>query len=55
MGEYVTTDLRYLQTVNEVYASYFSDNRLPCRTTIGVAGLAGLGNVEIDLIVYCGD
>lgn len=54
MARIFITDLRYLQTVNEIYSSYFESNRLPCRTTIGVVGLAGLGNVEIDLIVYCG-
>lgn len=55
MARIFITDLRYLPTVNEIYASYFTDNCLPCRTTIGVAGLAGLGDVEIDLIVYCGN
>lgn len=55
MARIFITDLRYLQTVNEIYSSYFESNRLPCRTTIGVVGLAGLGNVEIDLIVYCGE
>lgn len=54
MARVFITDLRYLQTVNEVYSSYFEASRLPCRTTIGVAGLAGLGDVEVDLIVYCG-
>ncbi|NEQ09743.1 MAG: RidA family protein [Moorea sp. SIO4E2] len=48
------TDFRYYQTVNDLYASYFN-NRLPCRTTVGVMGLAGNGDIEIDLIVYCGD
>lgn len=55
MARIFITDLRYLQTVNEIYSSYFESNRLPCRTTIGVVGLAGVGDVEIDLIVYCGD
>ncbi len=55
MARIFITDLRYLQTVNEIYSSYFESNRLPCRTTIGVVGLAGLGHVEIDLIVYCGE
>jgi len=54
MARIFITDLRYIQTVNEIYSSYFQDSRLPCRTTIGVTGLAGLGDVEIDLIVYCG-
>lgn len=55
MARIFITDLRYLQTVNEIYSSYFEANRLPCRTTIGVVGLAGLGDVEIDFIVYCGE
>jgi 2-iminobutanoate/2-iminopropanoate deaminase len=55
MARIFITDLRYLQTVNEIYSSYFESNRLPCRTTIGVLGLAGLGDVEIDLIIYCGE
>ena len=54
MARVFITDLRYLETVNSVYSSYFEADRLPSRTTIGVVGLAGLGDVEIDLIVYCG-
>ncbi|MEO0458359.1 MAG: RidA family protein [Cyanobacteria bacterium P01_A01_bin.114] len=49
------TDFRYYETVNEIYASYFEQCRLPGRTTVGVMGLAGFGDVEIDLIVYCGE
>lgn len=55
MARVFITDLRDFQTVNEIYLSYFTENKLPCRTTIGVTGLAGMGDVEIDLIVYCGD
>lgn len=55
MSRIFVTDFRFFPTVNEIYASYFQQDRLPCRTTIGVMGLAGLGDVEIDLIVYCGD
>ena len=32
---------------------YCTQGRLPGRTTVGVTGLAGFGDVEIDLIVYC--
>ncbi len=53
MARVFVTDLRYLQTVNEIYSSYF-DHQRPARTTIGVMGLAGLGDIEIDLIAYCG-
>ncbi|WP_017326840.1 RidA family protein [Synechococcus sp. PCC 7336] len=49
------TDFRDYDVANQVYASYFEPGRLPCRTTVGVLGLAGQGNVEIDLIVYCGE
>ena len=36
--------------MNAVYESYFSKNRLPARTCIGVTGLAVGASVEIDLI-----
>ena len=49
------TDFRYYETVNQVYASFFDQTRLPSRTTVGITALAGYGDVEIDLIVYCGD
>ncbi len=49
------TDFRYYQQVNEIYSSYFQAECLPCRTTVGVMALADFGDVEIDLIVYCGD
>ncbi|WP_031291598.1 RidA family protein [Leptolyngbya sp. Heron Island J] len=48
------TDFRYYEIVNQVYASYFNQARLPSRTTVGITALAGYGDVEIDLIVYCG-
>lgn len=35
---------------NRVYAAYFSPDRLPARTTVGVTGLARGGIVEIDMI-----
>ncbi len=53
MARIFITDLRYYDVVNQVYASYFPQG-LPSRTTVGVTGLAGLGDVEVDLIVYCG-
>lgn len=55
MARIFLTDIRFIDTVNEIYASYFEPGQLPGRTTIGVTGLAGLGDVEIDLIVYCGE
>ena len=36
--------------MNKVYASYFSKNKLPARTCIGVTGLAVGASVEIDFI-----
>lgn len=54
MARIFLTDIRFITTVNEIYASYFSPGTLPGRTTIGVTGLAGLGDIEIDLIAYCG-
>ena len=36
--------------MNKVYSSYFSKDRLPARTCIGVTGLAVGASVEIDFI-----
>lgn len=55
MARIFVTDFRFFETVNEIYRSYFEPSRLPGRTTIGVTALAGFGDVEIDLIAYCGD
>jgi len=55
MARIFITDFREYQVVNDIYSSYFQSQRLPSRTTVGVIGLAGLGDVEIDLIVYCGE
>ncbi|MGF1494462.1 MAG: RidA family protein [Microcoleaceae cyanobacterium] len=55
MARIFVTDLRDYEAVNQVYASYFQAPHLPCRTTVGVLGLAGQGDVEVDLIVYCGN
>ena len=55
MSRIFITDFRDYETVNKIYTTYFDQNRLPGRTTVGVMGLAGLGDVEIDLIVYCGN
>lgn len=55
MSRIFVTDFRYYDTVNRIYASYFTAGRYPGRTTVGVTALAGFGDVEIDLIVYCGD
>ena len=38
------------EKMNSVYKSYFSENKLPARTCIGVTGLAVGASVEIDLI-----
>ena len=38
------------EKMNAVYESYFSKNKLPARTCIGVTGLAVGASVEIDLI-----
>jgi len=55
MSRIFVTDFRYYETVNKIYASRFIAGRYPGRTTVGVTALAGFGDVEIDLIVYCGD
>ena len=54
MARIFVSDFRFYAAVNEIYASYFAPGRLPGRTTVGVTGLAGFGDVEIDLIAYCG-
>lgn len=55
MARVFITDFRDYDVVNQIYASYFASDRRPGRTTVGVIGLAGSGDVEIDLIVYCGE
>ena len=55
MSRIFVTDFRYYEAVNRIYASYFTADRYPGRTTVGVTALAGFGDVEIDLIVYCGN
>lgn len=54
MSRIFVTDFRYYETVNRVYANHFTAGYYPGRTTVGVTALAGFGDVEIDLIVYCG-
>ncbi|MGC1525416.1 MAG: RidA family protein [Phormidesmis sp.] len=55
MSRIFVTDFRYYEAVNQIYASRFTAGRYPGRTTVGVTELAGYGDVEIDLIVYCGE
>ena len=55
MARIFVTDFRFYKAVNEIYASYFPEGALPGRTTVGVTALAEYGDVEIDLIAYCGD
>ncbi|MEM8502089.1 MAG: RidA family protein [Cyanobacteria bacterium P01_D01_bin.1] len=55
MSRIFVTDFRYYETVNRIYSGQFAAGRYPGRTTVGVTGLAGFGDVEIDLIVYCGE
>ncbi|MEO1069609.1 MAG: RidA family protein [Cyanobacteria bacterium J06638_6] len=55
MARVFVTDFRYYEVVNAIYQSYFGHGPQPSRTTVGVTALAGYGDVEIDLIAYCGD
>lgn len=55
MARIFVTDFRFYDPVNKIYASYFEEGALPGRTTVGVTALAAYGDVEIDLIAYCGD
>ncbi|MGB3200341.1 MAG: RidA family protein [Nodosilinea sp.] len=55
MARIFVTDFRYYETVNAIYQGYFGNAPQPSRTTVGVTALAGYGDVEIDLIAYCGE
>jgi 2-iminobutanoate/2-iminopropanoate deaminase len=46
---YLTDFTRYAE-VNDAYRRWFPTGRLPARTCIGVTGLAGGADVEIDLL-----
>jgi 2-iminobutanoate/2-iminopropanoate deaminase len=47
---YLTRFKQDYATFNEVYRSYFPQDRLPARTCVGVTGLAYDALIEIDLI-----
>jgi 2-iminobutanoate/2-iminopropanoate deaminase len=44
------TDLSQAAPMNAVYQSYFAPGRLPARTCVGVTGVLGTGQIEIDCI-----
>jgi 2-iminobutanoate/2-iminopropanoate deaminase len=44
------TDFSRYEEVNSAYRRWFPSGRLPARTCIGVTGLAGGADVEIDLL-----
>ncbi|MFP4007484.1 MAG: RidA family protein [Spirulinaceae cyanobacterium] len=54
MARIFLTNFQDYAKINEIYLSYFQGHPLPSRTTVGITELAGLGDIEIDLIVYCG-
>jgi 2-iminobutanoate/2-iminopropanoate deaminase len=47
---YLTRFSQDYAAMNEVYRSYFAEDRLPARTCVGVTGLAYDALIEIDLI-----
>jgi 2-iminobutanoate/2-iminopropanoate deaminase len=47
---YLTEFKRDYAAMNEIYRSYFAQDRLPARTCVGVTGLAYDALIEIDLI-----
>jgi 2-iminobutanoate/2-iminopropanoate deaminase len=47
---YLTRFRQDYAAMNEVYRSYFAEDRLPARTCVGVTGLAYDALIEIDLI-----
>lgn len=46
------TDMNDFSIVNEVYASYFSDDLFPARETVQVAALPKKAKVEISIIAH---
>ena len=44
------TDLGQAARMDAVYQSYFANGRLPARTCVGVTGVLGAGQIEIDCI-----
>jgi 2-iminobutanoate/2-iminopropanoate deaminase len=49
---FLTAFERDYAALNRIYVEYFPGDRLPARTTVGVAHLARGGIVEIDMIAY---
>jgi 2-iminobutanoate/2-iminopropanoate deaminase len=49
---YLTDFKRDYGAMNAIFSSYFSDDRRPGRTTVGVTDLARGGSVEIDMIAF---
>jgi reactive intermediate/imine deaminase len=49
---FLTEFERDYAAVNRLYVTYFPNDRLPARTTVGVTHLARGGIVEIDMIAY---
>lgn len=47
---FLTDFKRDYAAMNRIYATYFADDRLPARTTVGVTHLARDGIIEIDMI-----
>jgi 2-iminobutanoate/2-iminopropanoate deaminase len=47
---YLTRFRQDYAAMNQVYRSYFAEDRLPARTCVGVTGLAYDALIEIDLI-----
>lgn len=45
-----TTDIAYFEQINQVYASFFSDQGFPARSVIEVKGLPKGAKVEIEVI-----
>jgi len=52
---YLTEFNRDYAAMNDVYRSYFPEDRLPARTCVGVSGLAVDALVEIDMVARRAD
>ncbi|MGB0682506.1 MAG: RidA family protein [Magnetovibrionaceae bacterium] len=49
------TDFSRYDELNEAYKAWFPEGGFPARTCVGVTGLAGGAEVEVDLVAVRGD
>ncbi len=49
------SDMKFYNEFNTIYETIFSATKRPARTCIGVSGLAGNADVEIDVVAFSPD